>query len=713
VPVRSLRAKRLLAARWVVVAAIGFVAVVLGSSGLSWLMPGALNSAHVFLEDCQSCHTTVAKGAFGWVHSAFAAAEPAEDSGRCVTCHLAGEQPLDPHGVARAALDAITERVAAHQPAGARQASSPVGGIVFPAIRGDGQALPCATCHVEHRGENAMLTELPQSACQTCHVVRFAAFTSGHPEFVSYPYERRSRIIFDHESHFTRHFPESAERPGAAARAPTICVDCHTPMSGGTLMATRPFGRSCSACHLDEIRGLDRAVGPRGIAFLTIPGLDVRTLRERGIDIGEWPAFAELPPTAMMKLLLSADPETKAALETSKALDLLDLRGASDAELVAVGRLAWAIKRLYRELTDVGGAMLYDRLGKETGEWPDDELLARLMASIPRDVLTAAERDWLPGLATELAEYAAGRRATTPTPTLADKSATAQSAPAMSLPGSKDTGDILAAPKDTGDILAAPKDTGDILAAPKDTGDILAAPKDTGDILAAPKDTGDILAAPASGGVVPAAPAGAAEPVAVRELPPAPEPFDAEEFMRLGGWYRQNFSILYHPSGHADAFVRAWIDFTARAYGTPGQAAAEPVFARLTSKDAQGRCVKCHSIDALADGRLTVNWQPNAAGASRGGFTQFTHEPHLRLSPQNGCLTCHEIERGAAFQTSFGGLNPQDFVSNFKPIERAVCAGCHTKAEAGESCVQCHNYHAAPIATPVMGTKVSASVSAR
>ena len=45
-------------------------------------------------------------------------------------------------------------------------------------------------------------------------------------------------------------------------------------------MAVAPFEQTCTACHLDQIIGKERVSGPKGIAFLTLPGLDLRYAEE-------------------------------------------------------------------------------------------------------------------------------------------------------------------------------------------------------------------------------------------------------------------------------------------------------------------------------------------------------------------------------------------------------------------------------------------------
>jgi hypothetical protein len=712
VPVRTLRAKRGLVVRWAVVLTIGFLAVILGSNGSNWLMPGPLISAHASLGDCQSCHATVAKGAFGWIHSAFTPASPEKDSGKCIGCHVAGKNPLRAHGATSAMLAASTKKIAARSGAGQPAASHSAD-----------QVLPCATCHIEHRGGKATLTQLPETACQSCHVAKFAAFSSGHPEFDRYPYERRTRIIFDHGSHIGTHFPKALKEGTAGKKKPAACINCHLPAEDGRLMVSRSFEETCSGCHLDQIVGKGRATGPRGVSFLTVPGIDVIKL---GKSIGTWPSAAEDSLTPIMKMLLSGDPKVKATIEATNSIDLIALDKASPTQLAAAHRLAWAVKGLFKDLSDGGSAKLRERLVSSTGKAVDEQLLAGLTASIPRDVLSGAQRDWLPDLARELADHAAGKTAPIPSESArASKNAGPASASGPKdtgdiLSGAKDTGDILSGAKDTGDILSGAKDTGDILSGAKDTGDILSGAKDTGDILSGAKDTGDILSgAKDTGDILSGAKDmgdilsgakdtsdilfGASAPVVSEKMgvaAPAPRPaaIDPEEFARLGGWYRQEYSILYHPTGHADPFLKAWLDYAASTFGTPGQAAAEPVFRQLVDKDAQGQCVKCHSIEKGPDNRLSVMWKPKETGGAGGGFTRFVHEPHLSIGTERGCQTCHQLDSKAKYQKAFGtNRDPHSFASNFKSISQDVCGTCHKKAEAGESCVQCHNYHAEPI----------------
>lgn len=117
------------------------------------------------------------------------------------------------------------------------------------------------------------------------------------------------------------------------------------------------------------------------------------------------------------------------------------------------------------------------------------------------------------------------------------------------------------------------------------------------------------------------------------------------------------------------------------------------IFESLASDKSPGLCIKCHSIDAKADRTLAVNWQGARLKPGDHPFTVFSHTSHFSLLDDKGCLTCHTFNKDAKYLDSFKNRNPATFASNFKQIPRQLCAGCHTAAEAGESCLTCHNYH--------------------
>ena len=222
------------------------------------------------------------------------------------------------HGLPR---DEIEQRTAAL----GEQSAEPPGpvfvslaaGLLGPPAREAG--LACSTCHREHRGRHEPVVELDSAQCQVCHARRFASLASGHPEFHAYPYARRTRIVFDHTSHLGQHFPDE----GAEFR----CTGCHE-LHAGREMVVSGFEAACASCHARQLTGHDRA-GAKGVAFLRLPGVDVRTLREQGYATGCWPEWAEGPPTLFMRVLLGTGPgwpELERAL-ADPDIDLENLEG--------------------------------------------------------------------------------------------------------------------------------------------------------------------------------------------------------------------------------------------------------------------------------------------------------------------------------------------------------------------------------------------------
>lgn len=164
----------------------------------------------------------------------------------------------------------------------------------------------------------------------------------------------------------------------------------------------------------------------------------------------------------------------------------------------------------------------------------------------------------------------------------------------------------------------------------------------------------------------------------------------------LGGWYRDDmaFAIKYRPTGHGDAFLRAWADLAA---GSPG--AGSPVLGAFSGRDAVGQCLKCHSVDGgspggQGDGPLRINWFASRPADVSGSLTRFSHAPHLPLLGEDGCLRCHKVEpQTRDFELSYRQHDPSVFVSAMASMSQTECAGCHTPKKVASSCLDCHVYH--------------------
>jgi predicted CXXCH cytochrome family protein len=173
----------------------------LGVRGL--LSPGTLTSGHApIAQRCVECHSPGV----------------GTTDARCERCHDA------------AASSRLTH--AAHTGAGAD------------AARGEHAGLSCETCHREHRGADARLTEVRNAVCARCHFGRFSA----HPEFsvVRRQSGESPGIRFDHATHV----PEAAQAFGGGPSG--VCTRCHEPAAATRDLAPISFERHCAACHAAE-----------------------------------------------------------------------------------------------------------------------------------------------------------------------------------------------------------------------------------------------------------------------------------------------------------------------------------------------------------------------------------------------------------------------------------------------------------------------------
>jgi hypothetical protein len=150
----------------------------------------------------------------------------------------------------------------------------------------------------------------------------------------------------------------------------------------------------------------------------------------------------------------------------------------------------------------------------------------------------------------------------------------------------------------------------------------------------------------------------------------------------------------------------SWLDLTGPRAPRGDTGAPALVFDKLTAKDAQGQCTKCHSVDDIRGRGRKVNWGPASIATKYGRFTNFVHEPHFGVLENRGCLTCHSLAKGGQYLKSYEGGNPRNFVSNFSPVKKDLCQTCHTQSLARQDCLLCHKYHVGGVITPIMTTKI-------
>ena len=690
---RALRAKRNIISAWVAVLAAGlFILAVAYAGDTRHFMPGPITTVHGTLEKCTDCHSNVSKGQFGWLHAVFAPADPNKDTESCLTCHMMGEAARNPHGLELARLDAYVRRAEASPNASKRSTASRIRDAALPVESTFTEGVFCATCHKEHNGQTFDLKAMADAQCHTCHSVQFDDFHGSHPEFDSYPFRRRTRINFDHSGHFKKHFPEWRNKKNAKD-IPPACTDCHTATADGGHMDIKPFEQICTACHLDQITGVERATGPKGITLISLPGIDVETLNEKNVDIGEWPEDAEGEISPLMRLLIGRDEKHRKTLKVTDELDLLDLTEASDAQIAEVKNLAWEVKRLFHTLTTAGMTDFFRRIKSATGARISKDLATQLSASMPHDVLLAAQREWLPNLASEI-EATPGEAQEDSSPVFTTETVAGES-------GDTDAGEQDGTEEEPKPVSAAAS------AGPSGSwridpfGRLLKGNQPPEDEEGDEADEASDEAEEEATDEVDTADADVSESDDAEQIE-----VDTEDWTALGGWYRKDFAILYRPVGHADAFLRAWLDLTSRLYAEKEENLARPAFEELTGKDAQGQCAKCHSVDATRNASRLVNWKPSSLASRESPFTLFDHRPHFGVAQKDGCFSCHAMSKAKGYLETYKGNDPYTYVSNFKQVKKETCASCHGKMQVRQDCLLCHKYHVNEIATPVLTTKV-------
>ena len=371
------------------------------SKGTQLLMPGPLTSGHAAIENCNACHTKSGSNKLSWLHG-LVAADPLADSKACLTCHKMPATAFNAHGASPEVLKQSTRRLTKIAAGSAAPRSAIAQNAAFPMKDVIAGGLYCATCHQEHQGINFTLNKISNEQCRSCHVVKFDSFDGQHPKFVNFPFERRTRIIYDHASHFGKHYPDLAKKD-PAKRAPATCSACHNSNNDRRVMATAPFDQTCTTCHLGQILGKERASGPKGIAFLTLPGLDLETLKKKNAAIGEWPDAADAALTPFMKVMFNRDEKGRALVKAVDGLNLQDLSNASDEQIKAVTDLVWEIKGLFHALIKGKASDVLGNLNVGGPAKLSAALIADLTAGIPRDAVITAQQEWLPNLATEMA----------------------------------------------------------------------------------------------------------------------------------------------------------------------------------------------------------------------------------------------------------------------------------------------------------------------
>ena len=393
-PVRSLRYSRGITVLVTVAATLAALLLCLGlKHGNRLFSPGELTFAHSSAgNNCAQCHGAMGGAAAGWLAGTTNSAH--DNSRLCLNCHNVGEAPLQPHSLPPDRLAPLTAAVKKHStaapPAGLALAS------FIPSLDHPGDTgIACATCHKEHRGKEASIQKLSDNQCQNCHASQFVSFADGHPQFSHYPFYRRTRIIFDHESHLHGHFAD----PAVAKSAPVSCLDCHETDPRGGAMLVKSFEAVCASCHDQKIKG------GSGIPFISLPQIDDQTL-SGDFSVGDWPRDVNAQPlTPFLRFLLAGDPTVRDALDKLRGVDLSTLPKADPAKIKAAQTLAWGIKSLIYDLGAGGQNELIRRVNLSLGRPLSTYEQEGIVAFLPADILQTAFSNAFPRLQREILDH--------------------------------------------------------------------------------------------------------------------------------------------------------------------------------------------------------------------------------------------------------------------------------------------------------------------
>jgi hypothetical protein len=232
---------------------------------------------------------------------------------------------------------------------------------------------------------------MDDEACQSCHQRQFTSFAGDHPDFGVWPYERRTRIAFNHASHEAKHFAEQKKT--------FDCRSCHTESASGDVQLVASYEATCAVCHDEKIA----TSVAHGIPVFSLPTLDVDAMRAAKHDIDAWPQGAtgdfdgRLSP--MMKLLLAADPAAAKALDTlGPDFEFLDVDPNDGEQVAAAAVLTTATRTMLVDVARRGPVAVRERLAAATGAAVSKQQVNALVAGMPVDSLRGAVGTWFAGV---------------------------------------------------------------------------------------------------------------------------------------------------------------------------------------------------------------------------------------------------------------------------------------------------------------------------
>jgi hypothetical protein len=174
--------------------------------------------------------------------------------------------------------------------------------------------------------------------------------------------------------------------------------------------------------------------------------------------------------------------------------------------------------------------------------------------------------------------------------------------------------------------------------------------------------------------------------------------FDASSLLPRGGWYRDDLqsAVRYRGTGHADPILKALVELAAN------QQVPLVNRNRLVEIPVVAACIECHPLptNQSPTNGGSYAWRAKDESSGLREATKFSHAPHMNLPTLASCIYCHQpkdpdqpVDQVKMVAFSGSAVPSTDNHSDFHPLHRSDCVGCHTASAAGDSCTKCHNYH--------------------
>ncbi|MFT5526504.1 MAG: hypothetical protein ACI9HK_004481, partial [Pirellulaceae bacterium] len=557
-PKRTVLAKRKVVSIFACALAMGIVFFFWGHPNrAAFVDPGPLASHHsTIVHTCSQCHSSGDGSISNWLtFSNYKKAHPTQGA-LCQECHkqlgvpalkakshdpsvdASDPHALNPHSLDTELLNKITAQFFGSSKIPRHTAANNIARGIVGSFIDRSKSLSCSTCHQEHQGATFDLTAITNDQCQSCHAQSFTSLHDGHPDFELHSIDERSRIAFDHQSHFGQHFKSGID---GALGTDVACSACHDSDDSGRNMLVRNFEWTCASCHGEQIEDDT----DHGFELFAVPAIDLDALAKADVNIGKWPkpypihvqARGRLAP--LVELLLETEPGYADIRKTIQKMDLGDLRQATPEQLAAVEAFSWQYRNMLASVVKSPTEEIRNRLTHSTSSRISKAEVEQLIKLVPVDQLKRLRAKWFPTLEEELIARLAGNQ---PTPT--------------------ETTPTETTPTETTPTETTPID--------------LATDSSTENTNAANPSSSDVATIVAQ----------------QREI----------EFAVSQGWYLRDvdLSLCYRPFGHADLVLHRLLNVSAKFGSSAGESADHPLFSiyrKLANPSATGRCFKCHTTD--------------------------------------------------------------------------------------------------------------------